>query len=70
MKALQGAHLCNIDEMRVDHNDGVRTFILDTLLLNIRKHSKAYKEDMQNERTILYGQNIEPSRKLALVKHR
>lgn len=70
MQALRGAHTCNLNEIRIDQNDSVRAFLLETLLVNIRKHYRAFREDMQNEQTILHGQNIDPSRKLGLVKQR
>lgn len=70
MQALLGAHACNLNEIRIDHNDSVRAFLLDTLLHNIRKHYRPFREDLAHEKEILFSANLEPQHKLDLGKRR
>ena len=68
MQALLGAHACNLNEIRIDHNDSVRSFVLDTLLHDIRRHYRPFREDLRQEKEILFNSSLEQPRKLELIK--
>jgi len=54
--------------MRIDHNDAVRSFLLDTLLHSIRKNFRSYREDLHLEKEILQNSTLEPARQLDYIK--
>ena len=68
--ALMGAHQCRLDEIRIDQNDAMRAQILQQILSDIRKVYLPFKEDVHNEKELLFNQALDQKTKLVMVKKR
>ena len=68
--ALMGAHQCRLDELRIDQNDALRAQILQRLLSDIRKVYAPFKEDVNNEKELLFNQALDQKTKLVMVEKR
>jgi len=62
-----GAHQCRLDEIRIDQNDALRAQILQQILSDIRKVYLPFKEDVHNEKELLFNQALDQKTKLVMV---
>lgn len=65
-----GIHRCNLNEIRTDHNDLIRTVVLDILLQNIREHYKPFRDDLENQRELIKNRSLDPVKRQELVEAR
>ena len=63
-KAVVGANMAKINEVRIDQNDGLRTRILGKTFYDIKKKYAAFREDHINAREILFNNALEQEKKL------
>lgn len=66
--ALLGANQCQINEIRIDQNDGLRARILETCFYDIKKKYLDFREDVANAKEILYNNALEQQKKLSMMK--
>lgn len=63
-KAVIGANIAKINEIRIDQNDGLRTRILGKTFYDIKKKYRGFKEDHINAKEILFNNTLEQEKKL------
>lgn len=66
--ALLDANLCSINEIRIDQNDGLRARILEDCFYDIKKKYLEFREDVANEKEILFNNALEQQKKLSMMK--